>query len=142
MPDVHMRLILYKRIASATDTDTLRELQVEMIDRFGLLPEPAKMLFRIAELRMKATPIGIRKIDANASGGRIAFLDDTPVDPLSLVELVQSDPGRFGLDGPNRLRFRIPSEPGEERITAVESVLDRLRTRPTADADRPASGTE
>jgi transcription-repair coupling factor (superfamily II helicase) len=142
MPDVHMRLILYKRIASATDTDTLRDLQVEMIDRFGLLPEPAKMLFRIAELRMKATPIGIRKIDANASGGRIAFLDDTPVDPLSLVELVQSDPGRFGLDGPNRLRFRIPSEPGEERITAVESVLDRLRTRPTADADGPASETE
>ncbi|MGD8430297.1 MAG: transcription-repair coupling factor, partial [Ectothiorhodospiraceae bacterium] len=50
LPDVHSRLVLYKRIANASDRDQLRELQVEMIDRFGLLPEPAKNLFRLTEL--------------------------------------------------------------------------------------------
>ncbi len=70
MPDVHMRLIQYKRIASAEDSEALRELQVEMIDRFGLLPDPAKTLFRIAELRVNLVTIGIRKSDANSAGGQ------------------------------------------------------------------------
>jgi transcription-repair coupling factor (superfamily II helicase) len=130
MPDVHMRLIQYKRIASAEDSAALRELQVEMIDRFGLLPDPAKTLFEIAELRVRAAPIGIRKIDANNAGGKIAFSENTAVDPLALVKLVQSDARRFSLDGPDKLRFRIPSASDEERLAAVESVLKRLRPSP------------
>jgi len=130
MPDVHMRLIQYKRIASAEDSAALRELQVEMIDRFGLLPDPAKTLFEIAELRVRAAPIGIRKIDANNAGGKIAFSENTAVDPLALVKLVQSDARLFSLDGPDKLRFRIPSASDEERLAAVESVLKRLRPSP------------
>ncbi|MDH3946899.1 MAG: transcription-repair coupling factor, partial [Chromatiales bacterium] len=130
MPDVHMRLIQYKRIASAEDSAALRELQVEMIDRFGLLPDPAKTLFEIAELRVRAAPIGIRKIDANSAGGKIAFSENTAVDPLALVKLVQSDARLFSLDGPDKLRFRIPSASDEERLAAVESVLKRLRPSP------------
>jgi transcription-repair coupling factor (superfamily II helicase) len=130
MPDVHMRLIQYKRIASAEDSAALRELQVEMIDRFGLLPDPAKTLFEIAELRVRAAPIGIRKIDANNAGGKIAFSENTAVDPLALVKLVQSDARRFSLDGPDKLRFRIPSASDEERLAVVESVLKRLRPSP------------
>ncbi|MBS1236524.1 MAG: transcription-repair coupling factor, partial [Proteobacteria bacterium] len=64
LPDVHARLILYKRIAGAASTEELRELQVEMIDRFGLLPEPVKSLFSVTELKIKATPLGVRKIEA------------------------------------------------------------------------------
>src|SRR5690606_8383003 len=75
MPDVHMRLVLYKRIASAPDQAALDELQVEMIDRFGLLPEAAKNLFRLAELRQMALPLGIQKIEAGPSGGRLVFKD-------------------------------------------------------------------
>ncbi|KAG0741362.1 hypothetical protein G6F24_016733 [Rhizopus arrhizus] len=70
LPDVHTRLTLYKRISSARDSDALRELQVEMIDRFGLLPDAAKHLFAIAELKLKAT-LGIRKLDLGENGGRI-----------------------------------------------------------------------
>jgi len=62
LPDVHTRLIQYKRIASASDKTELRELQVEMIDRFGLLPDPTKNLFRITELKLGATPLGIKKL--------------------------------------------------------------------------------
>lgn len=61
LPDVHSRLILYKRIASATDAGALRELQVEMIDRFGLLPAPLKHLFRVTELKLRALPLGVRR---------------------------------------------------------------------------------
>ena len=73
LPDVHARLTLYKRISSARDVDELRELQVEMIDRFGLLPDPAKHLFAIAELKLQATALGIRKLDLGDNGGRVQF---------------------------------------------------------------------
>ncbi|MCU0836579.1 MAG: transcription-repair coupling factor, partial [Chromatiaceae bacterium] len=73
LPDVHSRLVMYKRIASAASAEELRELQVEMIDRFGLLPEPSKNLFAITELKLKAQPFGIRKIEAGPAGGRILF---------------------------------------------------------------------
>ncbi|NEK92127.1 MAG: hypothetical protein G3W63_21835, partial [Xanthomonas euvesicatoria] len=63
LPDVHTRLTLYKRISSARDADALRELQVEMIDRFGLLPDPVKHLFAIAELKLQANALGVRKLD-------------------------------------------------------------------------------
>ena len=59
LPDVHTRLTLYKRIASATNTEALRELQVEMIDRFGLLPDQVKHLYAVAELKLAATALGI-----------------------------------------------------------------------------------
>ena len=75
LPDVHARLTLYKRIASARNDEGLRELQVEMIDRFGLLPDQTKCLFAVAQLKLMATPLGIRKVDFGASGGRITFRD-------------------------------------------------------------------
>ncbi|MGH8106148.1 MAG: transcription-repair coupling factor, partial [Arenimonas sp.] len=71
LPDVHARLTLYKRIASARDSEQLKELQVEMIDRFGLLPDPTKQLFATAEIKLEATPLGIRKLELGPTGGRI-----------------------------------------------------------------------
>ncbi|MCF5946593.1 transcription-repair coupling factor, partial [Xanthomonas perforans] len=73
LPDVHTRLTLYKRISSARDPDALRELQVEMIDRFGLLPDPVKHLFAIAELKLQANALGVRKLDLGENGGRLVF---------------------------------------------------------------------
>jgi transcription-repair coupling factor (superfamily II helicase) len=71
LPDVHTRLTLYKRISSAPRQRCLRELQVEMIDRFGLLPDPTKHLFATAELKLDADALGIRKLDLGETGGRI-----------------------------------------------------------------------
>ena len=75
LPDVHTRLIMYKRIASVSHEGELRELQEEMIDRFGLLPYPLKNLFHIARLKLKAGPLGIRKIELGENGGRLYFLN-------------------------------------------------------------------
>ena len=67
LPDVHTRLIMYKRISSSRSSEDLQELQVEMIDRFGLLPKPLKLLISLTELKLRGQKYGIRKIDANIS---------------------------------------------------------------------------
>ncbi|HEY1773437.1 MAG TPA: transcription-repair coupling factor [Gammaproteobacteria bacterium] len=126
MPDVHLRLTLYKRIASCRNQAELEDLQVEMIDRFGLLPPQAKNLFRIAELKLKAAPLGIRKIEAGPTGGRIHFGPDTPVEPITVIRLVQNKPNTFRLDGQDRLRFNMDLEDREERMAAVEELLTQL----------------
>ena len=126
LPDVHARLILYKRIANAVDEDGLKELQVEMIDRFGLLPEPAKHLVRITLLKLQAERLGIKKIDAGPQGGRIEFAAETPVDPLTLIKLIQSAPSRYKFEGATLFRFSVPMERPEERFNTLEALLERL----------------
>ncbi len=126
LPDVHARLILYKRIASAVDEDGLKELQVEMIDRFGLLPEPTKNLVRITLLKLKAETLGIKKVDAGPQGGRIEFAADTCVDPLTLIKLIQSQPDRYKFEGATLFKFQVPMERPEERFNILEALFERL----------------
>ncbi|MGH8352266.1 MAG: transcription-repair coupling factor, partial [Pseudomonas sp.] len=126
LPDVHARLILYKRIASAADEEGLKELQVEMIDRFGLLPEPAKNLVRLTLLKLQAEQLGIKKVDAGPQGGRIEFAADTQVDPLVLIKLIQGQPKRYKFEGATQFKFQVPMERPEERFNTLEALLERL----------------
>ncbi|UZJ62267.1 transcription-repair coupling factor [Pseudomonas sp. KU26590] len=126
LPDVHTRLILYKRIANAADEEGLKDLQVEMIDRFGLLPEPTKNLVRLTSLKLKAEQLGIKKVDAGPQGGRIEFAADTPVDPLTLIKLIQSQPKRYKFEGATLFKFMVPMERPEERFATLEALLERL----------------
>lgn len=126
LPDVHSRLILYKRIANAADEDGLKELQVEMIDRFGLLPEPTKNLVRLTLLKLQAEKLGITKIDAGPQGGRIEFSADTSVDPMVLIKLIQSQPNRYKFEGATLFKFQVPMERPEERFNTLEALLERL----------------
>ncbi|WP_193164075.1 transcription-repair coupling factor [Microbulbifer hainanensis] len=126
LPDVHGRLMMYKRIANAADSQALRELQVEMIDRFGLLPEPVKHLFRTTEIKLRADGMGIRKLEASAVRGRIEFADNTRVDPLTLVKMVQTEPGRYQLQGANQLSFALDEEGPDQRLQQISGVLERL----------------
>lgn len=126
LTDVHNRLILYKRIANAENGKSLRELQVEMIDRFGLLPEAARNLFRVTELKLKAEQLGVKKLDAGPHGGRIEFTQETQVDPFTVVNLVQSEPHRYRLTGSNQLRFDEKMENVDTRFNKVHRLLDRL----------------
>jgi transcription-repair coupling factor (superfamily II helicase) len=138
VPDVHLRLILYKRIASARSDAELRELQVELIDRFGLLPAPAKNLMRIAALRILAATLGIVKVDAADKGGYLLFGADTNVDPLSLVRLVQNDGQAYRMQGAHRLQFRQPMTDVDARFGAIETLLADLA--PQTRATRAATG--
>jgi transcription-repair coupling factor (superfamily II helicase) len=126
LPDVHTRLILYKRIANAADEDGLKELQVEMIDRFGLLPEPTKNLVRITLLKLQAEKLGIKKVDAGPQGGRLEFAADTCVDPLTLIRLIQSAPTRYKFEGATLFKFQVPMERAQERFNTLEALFERL----------------
>ena len=129
LPDVHTRLTLYKRISSARDSDALRELQVEMIDRFGLLPDAAKNLFAIAELKLQASSLGIRKLDLGENGGRIVFESKPNIDPMAVIQLIQKQPNLYAMDGPDKLRVKHPLPLPEDRFNAARALLLTLALR-------------
>ena len=129
LPDVQSRLMLYKRIAGAANSHELRELQVEMIDRFGLLPNQVKNLFRCAEIRLHAAALGLSKVEASNQGGRVEFGDDTQVHPLNIVKLVQSAPASYQLDGANALKFREPLDEPTQRFEFIEALLVKLEAK-------------
>ncbi|MCK9539367.1 transcription-repair coupling factor [Dokdonella sp.] len=132
LPDVNTRLTLYKRIASARNEDELRELQIEMIDRFGLLPDPVKHLFAVTSLKLAATPLGIRKLELGPHGGRVRFRPDPAIEPMTVIRLIQSQPRVYALDGPDRLKFKLPLEDADERLRMAGDLLVTLGARKAA----------
>ncbi|MDR5907275.1 transcription-repair coupling factor [Franzmannia qiaohouensis] len=132
MPDVQQRLIMYKRIASAEDEAALKELQVELVDRFGLLPAPLKTLMRQTRLRQRAERLGISRLEAGPQRGRAIFATGTAVDPMTLVTLIQKDPVHYRLDGADTLRFELEMETEETRFSVVEGLLERLNRKTEA----------
>ena len=127
LPDVHARLTLYKRISGARDAEELRELQVEMIDRFGLLPDAAKHLFAIAELKLQATTLGIRKLVLGAEGGRLQFEAKPNVDPMTVIRLIQGQPKHYRMDGPDKLRIALDLPDAAMRFSAARGLLTALQ---------------
>ena len=125
--DVHTRLVLYKRIANAKDEEDIRALQVEMIDRFGLLPSATKTLFAITSLKLLAEPLGINKIEVGVNGGRILFKPKPDIDPMQIITLIQKQPKIYRLDGPDKLRFSLPLNSPEDRIEFVTGLLEKLK---------------
>ncbi|MGL6539672.1 transcription-repair coupling factor [Aeromonas hydrophila] len=126
IPDVNMRLSMYKRIASAADEQELRELKVELIDRFGLLPEPTKTLLELAAFRQRATALGIRRVEMSERGGYLDFTQETRVNPAYLVKLLSEQPRIYKMDGPTRLRFQVPTQDRAMRLKLVDGLLADL----------------
>ena len=126
LPDVHSRLVMYKRIAGAATVADLKELQVEMIDRFGLLPDPAKNLFAITELKLEVQPFGIKKIEAGPTGGRILFDAEPKIDPARMIELIQTHPKEFKLDGTDKLRFFHNLADPAKRVQQVGTIVRQI----------------
>lgn len=125
-PDVHSRLILYKRMASCSTQQDLTDLEVEMIDRFGLLREPTKHLFKIAALKLKAKPLGIRKIEASTKKGKFEFVDNPTIDPECLLKIIRETPKHFKLISSAAFTFHFDMKTVEERFQVVENLLNQL----------------
>ncbi len=126
VPDVHLRLVLYKRIAGAADGEQLDDLMAELTDRFGPLPEPARNLVRISRLKARAAPLGVRKIDASVSGGYVLFEAENSVDPARVVRLLREPRSKFRLDGPLRLRFQAKLDKEDDRLQYVSDLIAKL----------------
>jgi len=125
--DVNTRLILYKRISNASNTSQLDDLQVEMIDRFGLFPQSIKHLFKVTQLKLQADQLGVIRIEANAKLGRIEFSEKPHIDPDKLINLVKNNPQQYQFSGPQCLRFNIETEKPDERIKTLNHILKKLR---------------
>lgn len=121
--DVNIRLSFYKRIASARNETELDELKVELIDRFGKLPDPARYLLHTAELRQQAQKLGIKRIEGNERGGFIEFGENNKVDPVYLIGLLQRQPQIYRLEGPTKLKLVQDLSDRAQRLKFITELL-------------------
>ncbi|WP_408611816.1 transcription-repair coupling factor [Chitiniphilus purpureus] len=124
-PDVHERLSLYKRLANCDTSEALDDVQQELIDRFGLLPDPARVLLDSHRLRMLAKPLGIAKIDAADAAIVVTFAKNTVIEPLRLIQLIQSKK-HYKMVPPDRLRLEGNWPEPALRAARVKELLREL----------------
>ncbi|MGF1785740.1 transcription-repair coupling factor [Photobacterium swingsii] len=126
IPDINTRLSLYKRIASTSDENAINEMKVELIDRFGLLPEATTNLLALNKIKLKAAGIGIKRIEAGEKGGYLEFNPDANINPTFLVGLLQSQPQKYRMEGPTKLKLATPLNNTKDRIKFVDDVLTQF----------------
>ncbi|TCB34849.1 transcription-repair coupling factor [Acinetobacter sp. ANC 4910] len=124
--DVHQRLLFYKRISNTDHQEKLDNIRMELIDRFGIPPQPVKQLFAVHQLRLKAEHLGITKIDINTNGGYIEFSQDTPVQAMSIISMMQKHPTFFRMEGGQRLKVMVMLEDFQKRIQFINELLESL----------------
>lgn len=125
--DTHMRLIMYKRISNAENSQQLRDLQIELIDRFGLLPQSVKQLFLITELKFLASKLGINRIHLSQQQGKLEFCAQPNINPAALISLIQLHSKYYQMDGPTKLKFTLNSTSNEEKIHEISALLKKLQ---------------
>ncbi|MES2832213.1 MAG: transcription-repair coupling factor [Pseudomonadota bacterium] len=123
--DVHERLSLYKRLANCVRPDAIDDLQEELIDRFGKLPEPAKALVETHRLRVAAKPVGIVKIDAHTESALLQFEPNPPIDAMRIIELIQKN-RHIKLNGQDKLRITINMPDLASRVAQVKATIKAL----------------
>lgn len=128
VPDVNSRLVFYKRLASCNDESELRDLNVEMIDRFGLLPDASKNLIRVTELKLSARKLGITKLEASGAFIRVDFCAEPNINPMTIIKLIQNQPKSYQMEGASRLKLVIATEDADERLNATAELLRTLAT--------------
>lgn len=126
LEDVHERLVLYKRIASCKTNNELKELQIEMIDRFGLLPDSTKHLFANTRLKLFCEKIGIDEISLYEDKAIITFGTKNTMEPIKIIQLIQKQPKNYQLKGQNQLIVKETMPEDIRRIELVENLLKKL----------------
>lgn len=126
LSDIHNRLTLYKRIASAPDEGALTQLRTEIIDRFGVPPKPLATLLRITAVKLLAKPLGVKRIVADATGGQLQFYPSTKIMPETLVALIQSQPNQYELKPDGRLLFTADLKEADQRFSYMQNLLSTL----------------
>jgi len=125
VPDVHQRLSLYKKLATAAELETIIALQEELADRFGRLPAAARALIDTHRLRLDAQRVGVRRIDAGPGAMLLHFVAQPPIELARIVALIKSD-RRVGFAGQDRLRIDSPGPDLEQRLQLLRAVFKEL----------------
>ena len=124
--DIHERLVLYKRMANCADDEQLDDMHRELIDRFGLLPNPARALLDCHRLRIAAKPLGITRIDASTDSIQVQFIPNPPIDPIKIIQLIQSS-REYSLSGQDRLKVQAQIEDVNKRVMRIKELMQKLR---------------
>ncbi|RKG35468.1 transcription-repair coupling factor [Acinetobacter guerrae] len=124
--DVHQRLLFYKRISNTDTQEKLDNIRMELIDRFGTLPQAVKQLFSVHQIRLKAEHLGMTKVDINANGGYVEFSPDTPVQAISIIQLMQKNPTHYRMEGGQRLKITVQLQDYDKRIQYIQDLLAKL----------------
>ena len=124
--DVNTRLALYKKLANCNTQRDIDEFQIELIDRFGLVPDSARNLILQSAIKLRAKQIGVKKIEASTTGGILEFSQDTKVDPGLLIQMIQRHPSQYRFEGPHRLKFMLKMGDAKTRLTKVNELVEKL----------------
>ena len=127
-PDIHERLVLYKRLAVCETVQQINAIHEELVDRFGLPEQPVKTLIESHHLRLAAKELGIDAIDATSEAVTVTFGKHHQIDPTEIILLIQTDK-KYRLAGADKLKFTAQMEDVEIRIKTVKSVLKTLKER-------------
>jgi transcription-repair coupling factor (superfamily II helicase) len=123
--DVHERLTLYKRLANCETAEALDAMHEELIDRFGLLPDPAQTLLESHRLRVASRPLGIARVDATAEQVQMQFIKHPPLDGAKVIALIGRQ-RNYRLLGPDKLRIEVKSETLAARVQAIRAAFKTL----------------
>jgi len=129
VPDVHHRLILYKRIGAAKSEAELKELKIELIDRFGLLPQQTGNLFDAMQIKLRCAELGIERLEMSAHGGRIVFNKNPNIDSMALITLIQKSEKTYRFDGQQMLRISHEFDDTEQTRKFLDTLLDTLAVK-------------
>ena len=132
LPDVHERLVFYKRLANTTCQEEIKELQLEAIDRFGLLPEASRTLFRVTQIKLAAGLIGIEKLHLGQHGGEIRLSEQTSADPAFLLQMIHDTPKDYRIRPGNVIHLTTPLEVPELRLDRAEAIVAALSGKTSA----------
>lgn len=127
-PDIHERLVLYKRLAVCETVQQINAIHEELVDRFGLPEQPVKTLIESHHLRLAAKELGIDAIDAAGEAVTVTFGKHHCIDPTEIILLIQTDK-KYRLAGADKLRFAAEMENIEVRINTVKTVLKTLQSK-------------
>ncbi len=127
VPDVHTRLVLYKRASEATSIEDLFELKVETIDRFGEIPLQADNLFQAASVRISAQELGFSRIRVSAKSAVLEFGTRARIEPGMLIKLIQEQPKVYRLEGQKKLHINASMDPVDTRASRLLQLLAKLR---------------
>ncbi|HWW70468.1 MAG TPA: transcription-repair coupling factor [Duganella sp.] len=123
--DVHERLSIYKRMANCNSQDKIDDMQEEMIDRFGKLPDAVKALIETHRLRIAAKTVGIVKIDAHGEAATLQFMAKPPIDPMRIIELIQKN-RQIKLNGQDKLKITANMPDLAARVAQIKGAIKQL----------------
>ena len=126
IPDVNLRLTMYKRISSATTEDALHEMQIEIIDRFGLMPDAVKNLFEIATVKLKLSEMNIKKVEIGPAGGKFELDENPNINIARLMELMNTYPQDYLMKGPSTFVIKRNMIENEQRFQLLRHIVDEL----------------